>query len=178
MQQVKVLLAWNSTGHVCDENAVRITNSEDYVRRFESVSDAKAFCESVLYTFPFLECYVQTEGGCYCEELRSDAHLGQVFRLSAMPGKYRVRLYEFLSGAHVTSDGEYINQDANELIHEFDNYRTARRFANSLMKANCNIEPWIYGPDGAIMRRAHSECQISDSGDYTIPISWWRSLRR
>ncbi len=178
MQRVEVILAWNATGQVCDENAVRISNGADPVRRFDSVEAAKTFCESVLFDFPFIACQITSEDEGFSQQLTSTVHLGPAFQLPESTARYRVRLFECLSGAYVNVDGGYINEDTEEFIHEFDNYEAAKRFGDSLMGKHPHVEPWIYGPDGAIMRRGRHECRINDARNGSVPISWWRSLLR
>lgn len=133
MQRIEVILAWNATGQVCDENAVRISSGTDPVRRFDSVDEAKTFCESVLFHFPFVACQISSEDGGYSELLTSKVHCGPTFQLPASTANYRVSLFECLTGAHVNADGAYISEGNEEIVHEFDDYKTAKQFADSLM---------------------------------------------
>jgi hypothetical protein len=178
MQRIEVILAWNATGQVCDENAVRICNGTDPVRRFDTVDEAKTFCQSVLFNFPFVGCQIRSEDGRFSQLLISSVHGGPTFQLPVSTAKYRLRLFECLSGAHVDVEGQYIDQDTEEFVHEFDSYKSAKRFGDSLMVAHPHVEPWIYGPDGAVMRRGRHECKMNDTCNGSVPISWWRSLLR
>lgn len=178
MSQVEVFLAWESTGQICNDNAERHTGSGDFIKHFNSFELAEKYCRDVLMRFPFLECHIQALDETESKILRSDVHVGKVFQLNPKDSTYRVRLFEWISSANVSSDGNYLSEQAEEIIPEFETYRKAKQYAKALMNKHNNIEAWIYGPDGIIMNRGGSEVILHESGGYTVPLRWWQSLFR
>ncbi len=178
MEQMEVILAWESTGQVCNDNAEWHKGTGDFKKRFASFEFAEKYCRAVLMKFPFLECHIQTLEGTEFKILRSDAHLGKVFQLSPKDGMYRVRLFEWLSSANMFSDGNYLSEQVEEVVPEFETYRKAKKYTKELMHKHRNIEPWIYGPDGRIMYRGGTEVVLHGCGEYTVMLRWWQSLFR
>lgn len=178
MSQVEVILAWVATGHICDDNAEPITGSDEFKKQFDSFEIAEKYCRDVLMKFPFLECHIQSLDETESKTLRSDVHIGKVFQLKPKDSTYRVRLFEWISGANVSSDGSYLSEQSQEVIPEFETYRKAKQYAKALMNKHNNIEAWIYGPDGKIMNRGGSEVLLHESGKYTVSLGWWQSFFR
>ncbi len=178
MDQVEVFLAWESTGQVCNDNAERQTGTSDFKKRFASFELAEKYCRAVLMKFPFLECHILTLDETESKVLRSDVHIGKVFQSNPKDSTYRVRLFEWNSSANVSTNGNYLSEQAEEVIPEFETYRKAKHYTKSLMDKHNNIEVWIYGPDGRIMYRGGAEVMLHKSRKYTVTLRWLQSLFR
>ena len=178
MDQAEVFLVWESTGQVCNDNAERQKGTGDFRKRFASFELAEKYCRAVLMKFPFLECHIQNLDETESKVIRSDTRVGKVFQLCPMESTYRVRLFEWISSANVSSDGKYLGEQDEEAIPDFDTYREAKKYTKVLMGKHNNIEAWIYGPDGQIMYRGGTEVVLHKSRKYTVTLRWWQSIFR
>lgn len=169
----RVIHAWAATGQVCDIEAKRcpIEESELY---FESFDVARKHCIRILKKLPFLECHIYSPEGKHLETLVNTTVRGKAFEWTQSPGKYSVRLFEWVSGASLLLDGTYRTEDQEEPVLEFISYREAKRYCHGLTRKYPHLDCWIYGPDGKIMKRGGTEVKLHESGKYTIKRSWWQ----
>ena len=177
MNDVSVILAWASTGQICDAKGKRIENGNVTAGTFKSVELAKVFCDDVLRKRPFLECSIRSPDGLHLETLYSETGWDNSYRIDAN-GKYRVRLTEWISRADVSENGEYLSVDDQIPLIEFATYRNAKRYCKKIQSRQKLIVPWIFGPDGVIMFCATGDVALDETGEHLIYLPWWKSLWR
>lgn len=172
-----VVLAWATTGQVCDENGLRLVGDsvETNSNSSATADETRDFCDTVLSRLPFLECHIS--GGVEPTMLHSECFAGPSFSI-APSASYRVRLFEWVSQAPVSEVGAYLSADDKEPTLFFDSYREAQQYCRAIMRSVPKVEPWIYGTDGVVMQRGGSEVVMHESGEYTVPLSWWRTINR
>ena len=177
MNQFHVVLAWVTTGHVCDANGMRILNQSITPLEFENRQLANVFCQEVLHRRPFLECHIYSPNGNHLETLHDETGWNHPYQIESN-GKFRVRLTEWLSRAHVSESGDYLA--ANELLPliEFETYLQAKRYCKETRTHSPVIAPWIYGPDGDIIFCATSDVSIDETGKRLVYLPWWISMWR
>lgn len=176
MGQIQVILAWATTGQICDADGKRVENG-NVSGTFTSVEQAREFCGEVLRRRPFLECNLRTTNGMHLETVHSTTGWDLPYRLEAN-GNYRVMLTEWLSQANLRENGEYRQAEEPVDLFELPTYRSAKRYCKSLEFVHQNVVPWIFGPSGKIMLCGGREVTTDESGQRLLYLPWWKTLWR
>ena len=152
MTTVDVVLAWQSTGQVCNERGERITHGDQDFQRFTARNEAEEFVTNTLRMYPFLEAYIKP-----LDDSKESARIAHSMdRPEQLPShdSYRVLLFEWMSYAALDQNARYLQHGEPTPNLLFPDLTSASQFSDAIAESYPNIVPWIYAPDGCLLENS------------------------